>query len=114
MRGIPELANDVAALYYDTVPKEKRAGKCQITIKHIIFSCQSRFTPFQWARMYEPSEYLGRAKIVNDHVKEQLNRKSIRYNWHEAYVTVIEGILARGDRRLCDAIVKVYEKGRIL
>ena len=61
--------------------------------------------------MYEPSEYLGRAKIVNDHVKEQLNRKSIRYNWHEAYVTVIEGILARGDRRLCDAIVKVYEKG---
>lgn len=40
MRGIPELANDVAALYYDTVPKEKRAGKCQITIS-TSFSCQS-------------------------------------------------------------------------
>ena len=110
MRGIPELANDVAALYYDTVPKEKRAGKCQITISTSFF-VPKPFTPFQWARMYEPYEYLGRAKIVNDHVKEQLNRKSIRYNWHEAYVTVIEGILARGDRRLCDAIVKVYEKG---
>ena len=110
MRGIPELANDVAALYYDTVPKEKRAGKCQITISTSFF-VPKPFTPFQWARMYEPSEYLGRAKIVNDHVKEQLNRKSIRYNWHEAYVTVIEGILARGDRRICDAIVKVYEKG---
>ena len=110
MRGIPELANDVAALYYDTVPKEKRAGKCQITISTSFF-VPKPFTPFQWARMYEPSEYLGRAKIVNDHVKEQLNRKSIRYNWHEAYVTVIEGILARGDRRLCDAIVKAYEKG---
>lgn len=110
MRGIPELANNVAALYYDTVPKEKRAGKCQITISTSFF-VPKPFTPFQWARMYEPSEYLGRAKIVNDHVKEQLNRKSIRYNWHEAYVTVIEGILARGDRRLCDAIVKVYEKG---
>ena len=110
MRGIPELANDVAALYYDTVPKEKRVGKCQITISTSFF-VPKPFTPFQWARMYEPSEYLGRAKIVNDHVKEQLNRKSIRYNWHEAYVTVIEGILARGDRRLCDAIVKVYEKG---
>ena len=89
MRGIPELANDVAALYYDTVPKEKRAGKCQITISTSFF-VPKPFTPFQWARMYEPSEYLGRAKIVNDHVKEQLNRKSIRYNWHEAYVTVIE------------------------
>ena len=110
MKAIPELANEIAALYYDTVPKEKRNGKCQITISTSFF-VPKPFTPFQWARMYEPSEYLGRAKIVNDHVKEQLNRKSIRYNWHEAYVTVIEGILARGDRRLCDAIVKVYEKG---
>ena len=110
MKAIPQLANEIAALYYDTVPKEKRNGKCQITISTSFF-VPKPFTPFQWARMYEPSEYLGRAKIVNDHVKEQLNRKSIRYNWHEAYVTVIEGILARGDRRLCDAIVKVYEKG---
>ena len=110
MKAIPQLANEIATLYYDTVPKEKRNGKCQITISTSFF-VPKPFTPFQWARMYEPSEYLGRAKIVNDHVKEQLNRKSIRYNWHEAYVTVIEGILARGDRRLCDAIVKVYEKG---
>lgn len=61
--------------------------------------------------MYDPSEYLGRAKIVNDHVKEMHNRKSIRYNWHEAYITVLEGILARGDRKISDAILKVYENG---
>lgn len=48
------------------------------------------FTPFQWATMLDPSDYLARAKIVNDHVKEQLNHKSIRYNWHEADVTVLE------------------------
>lgn len=112
MRGIPELANDVAALYYDTVPKEKRVGKCQITISTSFF-VPKPFTPFQWARMYTPSDYLGRAKIVNDHVKEMLNRKSIRYNWHEADVTVLEGILARGDRRLCDAIELVYKNGGI-
>ena len=61
--------------------------------------------------MYDPSEYLGRAKIVNDHVKEMHNRKSIRYNWHEAYIIVLEGILARGDRKISDAILKVYENG---
>ena len=103
MRGIPELANDVAALYYDTVPKENRKGKCQITISTSFF-VPKPFTPFQWARMYTPEDYLGRAKIVNDHVKEMHNHKSIRYNWHEAYVTVLEGVLARGDRRLCDTI----------
>ncbi len=51
--------------------------------------------------------------MVNDAVKEQLNRKSIRYNWHEADVTVIEGVLARGDRRVGQAILKVYEAGGI-
>ena len=110
MRGIPELANDVAMLYYDTVPKENRKGKCQITISTSFF-VPKPFTPFQWARMYPPGEYLRRAKIVNDHVKEMHNHKSIRYNWHEADVTVLEGVLARGDRRLCDTILNVYEHG---
>ena len=110
MRGIPELADQVAMLYYDTVPKEKRNGKCQSTISTSFF-VPKPFTPFQWAKMYDPSEYLGRAKIVNDHVKEMHNRKSIRYNWHEAYITVLEGILARGDRKISDAILKVYENG---
>jgi radical SAM family uncharacterized protein len=110
MRAIPELANEIAALYYDCVPKEQRTGKCQITISTSFF-VPKPFTPFQWAGMFAPEDYLGRAKIVNDHLKEQLNRKSIRYNWHEADVTVLEGMLARGDRRMSDAILYVYEHG---
>lgn len=110
MRAIPELANEVAALYYDTVPKEQRSGKCQITISTSFF-VPKPFTPFQWAGMFTPQEYLNRAHIVNDHVKEQLNRKSISYKWHEADVTVLEGVLARGDRRVGAAIRHVYEHG---
>ena len=110
MRAIPELANEIAALYYETVPKEERNGKCQITISTSFF-VPKPFTPFQWAQMFDPDEYLARAKIVNDHVKEQLNHKSIRYNWHEADVTVLEGVLARGDRRIAKAILYVYEHG---
>lgn len=112
MRAIAELANETAARYYDTVPKEKRNGKCQITISTSFF-VPKPFTPFQWARMYPPEDYIGRAKVVNDAVKEQLNRKSIKYNWHEADVTVLEGVLARGDRKVGQAILKVYEKGGI-
>lgn len=112
MRAIAELANETAARYYETVPKEKRNGKCQITISTSFF-VPKPFTPLQWARMYPPENYIGRAKVVNDAVKEQLNRKSIKYNWHEADVTVLEGILARGDRKIGQAILKVYEKGGI-
>lgn len=110
MRAIPELANDIAALYYETVPKEQRNGKCQITISTSFF-VPKPFTPFQWAAMLDPKDYLERARMVNDHVKEQLNHKSIRYNWHEADVTVLEGVLARGDRRISDAILYVYNHG---
>ena len=58
-------------------------------------------------------DYLGKAKVVNEAVKNQLNRKSIRYNWHEADVTVLEGVFARGDRRVADVIEAAYRKGEI-
>jgi radical SAM family uncharacterized protein len=110
MRAIPELANEIAALYYETVPKEKRIGKCQITISTSFF-VPKPFTPFQWAPMLDPDDYKGRAAIVNEHVKAQLNKKSIRYNWHHPDVTVLEGVLARGDRRIAPAIKYVYDHG---
>ena len=112
MKAIPELANEIAALYYDTIPKEERTGKCQITMSTSFF-VPKPFTPFQWATMLDPEEYLRRAHLVNDTMKEQLNHKSLRYNWHEADVTVLEGIFARGDRNLSKAILHVYENGGI-
>ena len=112
MKAIPQLANEIAALYYDTVPKEKRNGKCQITISTSFF-VPKPFTPFQWAGLYTPGDYLARARVVNEGVHAQLNHKSIKYNWHEADVTVLEGILARGDRKIGQALLKVYEKGGI-
>ena len=81
IRAIPELGNEIASLYYDTVPKEERTGRCQITMSTSFF-VPKPFTPFQWARMYPPGEYLRRAKLLNDTMKEQLNRKSLRYQWH--------------------------------
>lgn len=111
MCQIAELANKIAIRYYE-IPKERRNGKCQITISTSFF-VPKPFTPFQWAVMDTPGSYRARAKIVNDAVKAQLNRKSIKYDWHEADVTVLEGILARGDRRIAPALVRVYEKGGI-
>lgn len=108
---IAELANKIAVRYYE-IPKERRNGKCQITISTSFF-VPKPFTPFQWAKMYPKEHYLACARTVNEAVKNQLNKKSIKYNWHEADVTVLEGILARGDRKLGKAILRAYEKGCI-
>lgn len=110
--GIMDLCEKIAALYYETVPKEKRNGKCQITASTSFF-VPKPFTPFQWAPMCTSKVFLDKAHRVNDKLKTLLNRKSIKYHWHESDISVLEGLLARGDRRLSGTILKVYEKGGI-
>jgi hypothetical protein len=61
--------------------------------------------------MLPAEEYLRRAGILKDHMRTKLNQKSISYQYHEAYTTVLEGVLARGDRKISRVILKAYEKG---
>ena len=112
MQGIAELSEKVAEVYYDTVPKEQRHGKVQVTASTSFF-VPKPFTPFQWAPMCTKEQFLERASIVNHRMKEMLNKKSLRYNWHEADVTVLEGVLARGDRKVAAVIEEAYRKGAI-
>ena len=110
MEGIAALANEVAKIYYEIVPKENRQGRVQV-ISSTSFFIPKPFTPFQWASMFTKEEYLEKAHIVNDAMKKQLNHKSLRYNWHEADVSVLEGVLARGDRRVSRGILAAYHLG---
>lgn len=112
MQGIAELSEKVAEVYYDTVPKEQRHGKVQVTASTSFF-VPKPFTPFQWAPICTKEQFLERASIVNHRMKEMLNKKSLRYNWHEADVTVLEGVLARGDRKVAAVIEEAYRKGAI-
>lgn len=109
MKDIARLANKVAVRYYE-VPKEQRNGKCQITASSSFF-IPKPCTPLQWAPMYRKEEYIAKAKVVNEEVKAQINRKSIKYNWHEADVTVLEGVFARGDRRTGNVVLEAYKLG---
>lgn len=110
-KAIAHLANEIAVKYYE-IPKDQRNGKCQITVSTSFF-VPKPFTPFQWASMFQPGDYLGFARTVNHEIKSMLNQKSIRYMWHEADVTVLEGFLARGDRRTSKVILEAYRLGAL-
>lgn len=112
IREIAELSNKIAVTFYETVPKEKRNGKVQI-VSSTSFFIPKPFTPFQWAAQCTKEQFLERAYMTRKAITEQLNQKSIKYNWHEADASVMEGILARGDRRLCRPILMAYQKGCI-
>ena len=109
--GIGDIANKVAVEYFETVPKEKRGGRTIDIVASTSFFVPKPFTPFQWAPMNTKEEFLDKANKTRKGIMSQLNQKHIKYNWHEADATMMEGIFARGDRRLCDVILRAYEKG---
>lgn len=109
MREIAVLADKVARKYYE-LPKEQRHGKCQVTASSSFFVPKS-FTPFQWASMCPAEEYVRRAAVVKHAFADQLNRKSLKYNWHDAEVTVLEGVFARGDRKVGKVLEEAYRLG---
>lgn len=109
MEGIAVLADKVARKYYE-IPKENRQGKCQITSSTSFF-VPKPFTPFQWATMYTAEEYVKKAQVVQEAMRNQLNRKSLRYHWHTAELTVLEGTFARGDRKMGAVLLEAYRLG---
>lgn len=109
MKDIARLADKVARRYYE-IPKDQRNGKCQI-VASTSFFIPKPFTPFQWATMLNREDYIAKANVVNHEMKAQLNHKSLKYNWHEADVTVLEGVFARGDRRVGKVLLEAYKLG---
>jgi radical SAM family uncharacterized protein len=109
IEGIAVLSDKIAREYY-TIPKDQRNGKVSIVASTSYF-VPKPFTPFQWTRMDKPEEYLTKQRYLRGKINEQLNRKSIKYNWHEAEVSILEGVFARGDRKLSKVIYDAYKAG---
>ena len=56
---------------------------------------------------------MRKAYLANDTMRNMHNHKSLSFQYHDAKTTILEGILARGDRRLSKAIFDIYQKGAI-
>lgn len=108
---IAVLSDKIAREYYE-IPKEQRHGKVSIVTSTSIF-VPKPFTPFQWSPMNTKEEAKQKRYFLLDKVKSQLNAKSIKYNCHDADVSELEGVFARGDRRLNAVILQAYQQGCI-
>ncbi|SHH94409.1 TIGR03960 family B12-binding radical SAM protein [Clostridium grantii] len=104
--GIADLGKKVVAQYY-SVPKEERKKGLKVNLSSAIFVPKA-FTPFQWAAQDRMDVTKEKIKLIRNAVNKD---KPINYNWHESPVSYLEAIFARGDRRLCDVLVKAFEKG---
>lgn len=105
VRGIADLSQKVLDVYF-AIPKDERAKNINITVSTSSF-VPKPFTAFQWAAQDTRETLIEK----QDELKHSIKSKRIRYNWHDNKTSYLEGVFARGDRRLCDVIIAAAEKG---
>ncbi|WP_295153838.1 TIGR03960 family B12-binding radical SAM protein [uncultured Ruminococcus sp.] len=105
IRGIAELSDKILQLYYDT-PKEKRGRSVQIAVSTATF-VPKPFTPFE----FEPQATEAEIKHKQDILKSAVTSKKIRLSLHYSNTSVLEAVLARGDRRISKVIYTAWKKG---
>ena len=108
IRGIAALAKKVVDQYF-ALPKPERPKGLGVTVSVSCF-VPKPFTPFQWERQDTFDELMRKQSLL----KECITDRRIRYAYHDAKVSFIEAVLARGDRRLAPVIAELCEKGIML
>jgi len=105
LAAIARLSEDVVEVYYE-LPKEQRRRPVAVTVSTSCF-VPKPFTPFQWFGQPTSEEFMDKQK----HVKQSIRSKRIDYKYHDAETSVMEGALARGDRRVAAVIEAAWRLG---
>ena len=105
LEEIVDLANSIVDLYY-TLPKEKRRGKCNVTVSTSTFVPKPH-TPFQWFGQ----NTLDKIELKQKFLKENLTNKCVKYNWHNPSISRLEAMISRGDERIADVIYEAFKNG---
>lgn len=105
IEGIAQLSQRIVDMFY-SIDKSKRGNTIQISISTATF-VPKPFTPFQ----YEPQATREEIQAKQKHLLESLTTRKVRVSYHTQDVSILEGVLARGDRRLGKAIYTAWKKG---
>ncbi len=103
VRGIVTLVQGARELYR-TFRQSRRPLRINLSVACFI---PKPHTPFQWEPQLSVEEFQRRIQLL----QEELPRKGVKFSWHEPEMSLIEGVLSRGDRRLAGAGQRVWEAG---
>ena len=103
--GISRLADEVVSIYKHT-DKEIRNKNLRVTVSVSSF-VPKPFTPFQWVGQNTQETLFSKQMLL----KEAIRNRYVSYNWHESTLSVLEGVFARGDRRLSKVLAEAHRLG---
>ena len=102
--AIAELANKVLWTWKQHAANKARGVR--ITVSTSCFVPKPH-TPFQWEAQVTMEEYMRRVELL----RSSMRARAVTYNWHAADTSLIEAVLARGDRRVGAVIEEVWRRG---
>ena len=105
IEGIADLAMQVVHAFYKNPNRQKGTG-VQVSVSCASF-IPKPFTPFQW----EAEDSMESLKAKQKHLLESIPSKKVRVSYHETPTSLLEGVLARGDRRLGKVLLDAYKLG---
>ena len=108
IEGIAETAQKVVDLFYSN-PKHAKGRGVQVTISCACFVPKPH-TPFQFVPM--DTEEMLQAK--QKHLLESVHSRKIKVNYHDSTTSFLEGVFAKGDRRLAPVILEPTSAAAIL
>ncbi len=105
IEGIALLAKKVIDSYYSN-PKVRRVRSPSVTVSAACF-VPKPFTPFQWEKQDTLEVILEKQRYLRDKITD----RKINFNWHDARISRIEAVFARGDRRLALVLLEAHRLG---
>lgn len=103
--GIVNMSYQVKDLFFKR-EKEKIKGNLTVTTSASCF-VPKPFTPFQWFPQNTIEEFYEKLYYTKDQIKDP----KIKFQYHDPKLSVLEGLVSRGDRRIGDVIISAWEKG---
>lgn len=106
--GIADIADRIVDMFFQN-PNRPRGKMVQISISVATF-VPKPFTPFE----FEPQATEDEVRHKQEHLVNSIdprNAKRVKVSWHEFHISQLEGVLARGDRRLSEVIYKAWKNG---
>lgn len=105
LAGIGDLAHKVLGAYY-AIPKEEQRGMPRVSVSASTF-VPKPFTPFQWEAQDDIETIHEKQRLVRGGMKS----RQIKFSWHDAEVSFLEGVFARGDRKLSKVLLAAHKNG---
>lgn len=103
--GIKELGYKVKDLFF-AMPREERKGNLKVTVSASCF-VPKPFTPFQWFAQNSIDDFKEKQILL----KKSIRDNKVTFNTHDSQISFLEAVFARGDRKVCSALIKAFEKG---